>query len=47
MSDKEKKVIEKIAEEVSKMSENDKYYLLGAAEQLAAQAAKEEGEANE
>lgn len=40
MSDKEKEIIEKIAKAVPKLSDMDKGYLLGRAEELADQAEK-------
>ena len=44
MSDKEKEIIEKIAKAVPKLSDMDKGYLLGRAEELAEQAEKKNEE---
>lgn len=44
MSDKEKEIIKKIAKAVPKLSDMDKGYLLGRAEELAEQAEKKNEE---
>ena len=47
MSEKEKQIIETVAEALPKMSERDKGYFLGYAEALASQKEEEEKKAGE
>ena len=47
MSEKEKQIIETVAEEIPKMSERDKGYFLGYAEALASQKEEKEKKAGE